>query len=400
MLFSRSSVIAAGLLGTLGALAMGCSSPEKSQRVGDTCAAGASQTTILSRLAFARENPKGVTAGFDIDGLVSDVNQPDESKLLTCKQGDYLDAEGRPGIDNQLAKLLPLLDGITAADVNLIIKGAIENGQLLSTITLDGIDNLTDDPCVEVRFRSGLGTPTMGTDGELDPNQTFELDPTGDETHAVGAIKNGVFEVGPFNLTLLVYVFAEKFKFHLKGARVRLVLDENEHGRVTGVIGGGVTLEELNGIIQEFDLGSAEKDGALGFLRLLGDLDGDGQGTCKSFSIGVTLSGRRAYLAPFTGAPVATTDGGTDAGPAPVDAGPASPDELDWIDKVLPIARETCLQCHAVTAPGRLNLSTYGAWVANRALIKQRVVVLQNMPPATVPLNETRRARLAAWLGN
>jgi cytochrome c5 len=385
---------------TAATLAVGCSSPsEPAQRVGDRCVGGTSHTSIVSKLAFARQK-EGVTAGFDIDGFTSDGFQSEQQETLSCSQMDFEDANGKQGIDNQLARLMPLLDTVTAADVNLIIKGAIENGQLLTTVTLDGVDDLQNDPCVEVTFKAALGTPTLGTDDELDPSQTFEHDTTGPTSRAIGAIKDGYLEVGPFELDLLVVVFAEKFNLHLSRARVRTKLDPSEPGRMVGAIGGGVKIQELEEIIQQFDLNSGERDAAANFIKGLGDLDYDpATKKCGSISVGVTMSGRRAYLVP--GTPVAdagTSDAGTPVDAGPVDAGPKTPDEEAWERDVLPIARETCLQCHAVTFPGRPLLTTYAAWTGNRNLIKQVVITEQRMPPATVPLTDARRTTIEDWL--
>lgn len=400
MIRAKTALVPFLAAGTAALLAVGCSSPTASgsQRVGDTCVGGKSHTSIVSKLAFARQK-EGVTAGFDIDGFTSDGFQTEQQETLSCSQMDFEDANGKQGIDNQLARLMPLLDTVTAADVNLIIKGAIENGQLLTTVTLDGVDDLQNDPCVEVTFKAALGTPTLGTDDELDPSQTFEHDLTGPTSHAVGAIKDGYLEVGPFNLDLLVVVFAEKFNLHLSRAYVRTKLDPSEPGRMTGAIGGGVKIQELEEIIQQFDLNSGERDAAANFIKGLGDLDYDpATKKCTAISVGVTMSGRRAYLVPGTNTPDAGTDAGASVDAGPVDAGPKTPDEEAWERDVLPIARETCLQCHAVTFPGRPLLTTYQAWAGNRNLIKQVVITEQRMPPATVPLTDARRTTIEDWL--
>ncbi len=403
MLRAKTALVPFLAAATAATLAVGCSSPATtSQRVGETCVGGKSQTTIVSKLAFARQK-EGVTAGFDIDGFTSDGFQTEQQETTSCSQMDFEDANGKQGIDNQLARLMPLLDTVTAADVNLIIKGAIENWQLLTTVTLDGVDDLENDPCVEVTFKAALGTPTLGTDDELDPSQTFEHDVTGPVSHAVGAIKNGYLEVGPFNLDLLVVVFAEKFNLHLSRAYVRTKLDPSEPGRMVGAIGGGVKIQELEEIIEQFDLNSGERDAAANFIKGLGDLDYDpSTKKCTAISVGVTMSGRRAFILPSTGSADAGADAGLDAGATldagPVDAGPKTPDEEAWERDVLPIARETCLQCHAVTFPGRPLLTTYAAWAGNRNLIKQVVITEQRMPPATVPLTDARRTTIEDWL--
>ncbi len=391
-------LVPALVVATAATLALGCSSPtEGSQRVGDRCVGGKSHTTIVSRLAFARQK-EGVTAGFDIDGFTSDGFQTEAQESLSCSQMDFEDSDGKGGIDNQLARLMPLLDTVTAADLNLIIKGAIENGQLLTTVTLDGVDDLQNDPCVEVAFKAALGTPTLGTDDELDPSQTFEHDTSGPTSRAVGAIKDGFLEVGPFELDLLVVVFAEKFNLHLSKARFRTKLDPNEPGRMTGAIGGGVKIRELEAIIDEFDLTREEREAGANFIRGLGDLDYDPvTKTCASISIGVTMSGRRAFLIP--GNPGSDAGAGmvSDAGAG--DAGPKTPDEEAWIRDVLPIAREACFGCHGKSFPGRPLLASYTDWTGNRTLITQAVVTERRMPPpSAAPLSDERRTTLEDWL--
>jgi len=402
----RSSTFSMTALALAGAVAFGCSSPSSTanQRVGETCVGGKSQTTIISKLAFARQKD-GVTAGFDVDGYVSDGFQSTDQETNSCGQMDFEDANGTQGIDNQLARLMPLLDTITAADVNLIIKGAIENGQLLTAITLSGVDSLENDPCVEVLFQPGLGSPTLGTDGDLDPSQTFEIDPTGPTTHAVGAIKNGYFEVGPFDLDLLVVVFAEKFELHIQKARVRLKLDQTENGRVVGSIGGGVKIQDLLDIIAEFDLNSGEREAGANFVKGLGDLDYDpATKSCKTMSVGVTMSGRRAFIVPAAERPDAGPDSGAvDAGASDAAVDPDAPksaDETKWDNLVKPIADRSCGTCHSVSAPGRIDLRKYSTWVANKSTIRQRVLVQQDMPPANITFTAQERSAIASWIGN
>ena len=402
----RSSTFSMTALALAGAVAFGCSSPSSTanQRVGETCVGGKSQTTIVSKLAFARQKD-GVTAGFDVDGYVSDGFQSTDQETNSCGQMDFEDANGTQGIDNQLARLMPLLDTITAADVNLIIKGAIENGQLLTAITLSGVDSLENDPCVEVLFQPGLGSPTLGTDGDLDPSQTFEIDPTGPTTHAVGAIKNGYFEVGPFDLDLLVVVFAEKFELHIQKARVRLKLDQTENGRVVGSIGGGVKIQDLLDIIAEFDLNSGEREAGANFVKGLGDLDYDpATKSCKTMSVGVTMSGRRAFIVPAAERPDAGPDSGAvDAGASDAAVDPDAPksaDETKWDNLVKPIADRSCGTCHSVSAPGRIDLRKYSTWVANKSTIRQRVLVQQDMPPANITFTAQERSAIASWIGN
>ena len=60
---------------------------------------------VLDQLAFTREVTPGVAPGFDLDARQSDARD-----AASCFKPDYMSPEGVPGIDNQLAGLVPLLD--------------------------------------------------------------------------------------------------------------------------------------------------------------------------------------------------------------------------------------------------------------------------------------------------
>ena len=85
-------------LGLLAALGSGCA-PEGPSTV---CTSSPAQTWIVRELQFAREveGPGRVAEGFDLDALNGQ----------TCRIRDYTAPDGRGGIDNQLAALLPLIE--------------------------------------------------------------------------------------------------------------------------------------------------------------------------------------------------------------------------------------------------------------------------------------------------
>ena len=67
------------------------------------------QSTVMVRLGFVRQGTDDPRVdGFDLYGRVSTT-----SDNASCRQADFTSHDGTPGIDNQLAKLLPIVDSMT-----------------------------------------------------------------------------------------------------------------------------------------------------------------------------------------------------------------------------------------------------------------------------------------------
>lgn len=70
-----------------------------------------------------------------------------------------------------------------------------------------------------------------------------------------------------------------------------------------------------------------------------------------------------------------------------------------WSGTMGPIFARVCASCHQPGGSSGTDLSTAGAWEAEREAIRQRVVVSRTMPPEGHPLLDSDRAAIAAWLG-
>jgi hypothetical protein len=216
--------------------------------------APASMLTVIHTMGFAtpEEGVEG-TPGFDLDGQVSDGTEP-----ASCGHADATGPDGTPGIDNQLATLVPLfaLAGIGAAEG--LIQDAVTNGGLLLMFQLDGLDDRREDDDVRLTLRAGAGTPLLGTDGLLLAGQTFALHPESPEVTAGSArVAGGVLEAGPFDLPIPVSVFGFSYRLVLTDTRLRARLTE-DGGLADGLLGGAVAFEELRemGRIAAMDDGS------------------------------------------------------------------------------------------------------------------------------------------------
>lgn len=256
----------------------------------DTCAPGRPRAAILTSLSFTRESPKGVVPGFDLDGVVSKGD--DEA---SCNKVDFVSPEGTPGIDNQLASLIPDVEKVVGNAVDGLVQGAINDGRLNIMIDLDAVDDLRNDPCVRMSVQLGLGKPVLGTDGVIEGFQTFTLKPDAPRSDAGTArIENGVMTAGPFELAVPLKIFDVNFTVHVHKAMFRATIDED--GYMTGMFGGGVETQEIiDGVSQ--GAGVDKIIGVVGLtLKSAADMAPDANGKCQQISSVLAFKAVPAFL--------------------------------------------------------------------------------------------------------
>ncbi|GAB4214536.1 MAG: hypothetical protein OHK0013_39310 [Sandaracinaceae bacterium] len=256
------------------------------------CELEAEPSLVLFRsISFARVDAANVSEGFDLDGRVSD-----RSDLGSCRKPDFTSPDGTPGIDNQIAVLLPIIEMQTGGlRLDDVLQTAIDNGQLLIAFELLGVDDPVNDPCVTVRLRPVVGTPLLGTDGRVLPGQTFDVAPDGEvSTIEGGRIVDGVLAVGPAPVALPVQVLDARFTLHVEGAQVRL--ERNEDGTWRGLLGGGISVEEMIQIARGLNIPSDLMGAVMFVLRSNADLARDEAGDCQQISATLVVDGVPAFL--------------------------------------------------------------------------------------------------------
>jgi mono/diheme cytochrome c family protein len=75
-----------------------------------------------------------------------------------------------------------------------------------------------------------------------------------------------------------------------------------------------------------------------------------------------------------------------------------SEDRGIWEKDVQPVYLASCTPCHEPGGQAGTDLSTYGAWVARREVIKERVVTAKTMPPTGIEFTEDERAAIEGWI--
>lgn len=254
---------------------------------------GRQRSAVLVSYGFVRADPMrgGVVDGFDLDDRASTAGDP-----MSCRHADFTSPDGVPGIDNQFARLLPVVDSMTGGAVDGLIQGAVNNGQLLLAVTMDGVDDLREDACVRLTFQRVQGVPLVGSDMRIDPGQTFDLmrdEPVG---RATARIRGGVLEAGPFELPFPVAVLDARFVMDLHGARIRARVGPD--GSFSGVIGAGINWQAVGETIARYGIGEGLQSMLVGALRLFADLAPDSGGVCRQISAGLRFDARPAFVNP------------------------------------------------------------------------------------------------------
>jgi len=242
----------------------------------------------VDTLSFTEEGPSGVAPGFNLDG----------STATTCNNSDFMSPDGESGIDNQVAILTPLFDVVGAGTVSELVQRSIEEGGLLIMWELNGVDDLTNDPEVDITLRIGTGRPLLGTDGLLLSGQTYYQNPEYEPVTVVnGRIEGGVLKAGPFNALLPIVVFGVLYTLNLTDALMEAELTY-DGGAVNGVLGTAIPMSDLWDImaIAEQETGGIE-DIANALLTGIADLDRDGDGECEHMSATMAFTTVSAFLA-------------------------------------------------------------------------------------------------------
>ena len=249
-------------------------------------------TGVLYEIKFGREEPTGVSQGHDIDGLNSDNGDPEG-----CYRSDLLSPEGVEGVDNQFAKIIPLIEAVGGEAIEGLAQGVINQGRLLLMLQLTALDDqsLNEDDCVHLESFYGIGTPHIGTQGFIVSGQTFDRDPERPSTSSRDVqLSESQLEVGGLELELPLEVFDQSYVFELD--RVSINGHFTTDGEFHGFISGALDVEAVARRVEMIDGGGMIAELMPRFLRQQADLSPDSEGVCRSLSMTLTFKAKRAYL--------------------------------------------------------------------------------------------------------
>ena len=226
------------------------------------------RTFVVTDLAFVDLAGPGVADGFDLDRVEGTAG---------CGQPDLASPDGRAGIDNQLAGLLPILRMTEAAALDGLVQEAVNGGLTMFIVDLDGLGS--DDLSVRLR-RGGGPTPILDTAGRIEADQTFRIHPDTPENQAAATQTGDIITSADFVLALPATVLNASFTLHAPVARMEFVL--NPDGSADGILGGAVLIDGFVDLANT--VATSIGDLATNLLRSRADLLPDADGRCTAMS--------------------------------------------------------------------------------------------------------------------
>jgi hypothetical protein len=266
--------------------------PPQPPAVSDCGPGGETLVLVVSRLQIARTDATtGQTPGFNIDGCNTAQDGPTGCGHM---DGVYdMDGNGvieglEHGIDNQMAAAANLVEAFVS------LEELVREGRLLLLFEITGVDDPTDDDCVDVAILQGR-VPDGGaleSDGiGILAGQTFDVDDRsfgagGDAlASGQGRIEDGRLLLGPMTLPFAVRLDQGRWAPTLHNAQVTHVMASTEGS----VMGGGISMKPME------DLSAAaaggEREDARSLLETFVDLEPDANNdNCEQLSAGFEFS--------------------------------------------------------------------------------------------------------------
>ncbi len=291
MTFAAASRIAAAAC--LASALAACDSPEVTDDPDAsadrrTCDAtdGVRQHWLLTELRWGRV-ADGISDGFDLDG--------DAGEGGCSAAPDYAAPDGAPGIDNALGGLLPVLEATEFSAAEGVISELIRTGELMFVGELAGLDDPSTDDCVSLALRRGTGVPLLGTDGDPLPGQTLDLDTAfTDQEFTQLAVVDGRVEASPISVALPVTFLEADLLFEFQDGAIRF--DLHDDGTLTGVLGGGLDVNDVVETIQAQGVAQELKDLAGSVLRFAADLAPNEAGACTQLSVVLAFEAQPVFV--------------------------------------------------------------------------------------------------------
>lgn len=256
---------------------------------GDAEVETVTRTHVFQTIDFGRLVSRRVAEGFDLDGMATNSRE-----ARGCAQDDFTSPDGTPGVDNNFAVLIPLLDLAAEGALQALIQTAVNEGRLL--VFLEEFEDGRGQ--TGLRFRRGDDSPLLGTDGRLLPGQTLGLHLDADLGTAPDLTltqEGSTLEARGFDVRLPAVIFETLYVLEFRDARIRY--EAGDDGRLVGMLGGGVELDQIFEIIRTADaqMGASIEDLIGEELRNLADLTSE-EGDCQRLSATVTFEAVPAFV--------------------------------------------------------------------------------------------------------
>lgn len=243
---------------------------------------GEPQTThrfLISKMTFPFADENDQLRGFNLDGIVSKGNKPED-----CTWADYTSPDGEQGIDNQMARLSPLFEPFGLGQAFAYLENSIEDSGFFAMFEVRGLDDMVNDDEVEVVFELGGGSAVMGPDADMVPWQTMCVQTDSPSLKAkLGRVEDGWLYAEFDELPFTISMFERVYVFEFRDLKVKARIDERGF-LVDGLVGGTLPVSNVMALVIK---GAQNTGGLLGPMTALMDGLGDmttEDGPCTAIS--------------------------------------------------------------------------------------------------------------------
>lgn len=183
-------------------------------------------------------------------GLNLDGDTTGQGTAKTCAHENFTGADGRPGVDNQLFRLLGCIygwrsDGLIEVAAN---GGRQTNGLGMILIEVTNVDDSRNDADVDVAFFRSVDQFTFDASSRILPYGTYRIDQSADGPRYGGRLKgrieNGVLITEAGDLSLPFYGNYAFQTIDFRDARLELSIDP-DGSKGEGLIGAYYGLDQL-----------------------------------------------------------------------------------------------------------------------------------------------------------
>jgi hypothetical protein len=234
-------------------------------------------TALLFRDLRVASVSGGLSAGFDLDGLVSTVT--DES----CGGADFTGPEGTPGIDNGVGTIWADFYDVLGASLESLFRDGVSRGGDIPALLLGN----------DARWASArLDGAAVDFDGLLAGYQTFDLLSSGEPV--VVEQRADTLEVAPWDTVVVVPAFGPPLTLSVTG--LRLSLHRDEDGVWRGVAGGAFEADAVPEVLGTIPaLASGETLTAA--VARAADIP-DATNACRRISFAATVEAVEGFVVP------------------------------------------------------------------------------------------------------
>ena len=175
--------------------------------------------------------------GFDLDNRIGTMQD-----AQSCFLEDAVDPQGTLGIDNGLSTLLEELTGTELELFSQYLQATIDQGSFLVMVSVKGVDNIEEDPHVEVGLVLTEGEPLIGIDGVFLDGQTL-YGSSQEVIFSRAYIQDGILHAKDLHVPIVLS--PEDWFVEIPFHKVSLKGFFQEDGTMKGYFGGMTPVENL-----------------------------------------------------------------------------------------------------------------------------------------------------------